>query len=96
MDRDKAFEVLDDILDDHRKMSYSELSAKIGHEESMTIVSSSGDEYQIDIEIRWDDEPGGHVQVMGSIDDGILRDTCTMVTNHLIMEPEEHHVDSES
>lgn len=34
---------------------------------------ASGAAYQFEIEVFWDDKPGGDVRVMGSIDDGGLR-----------------------
>ena len=73
MDREEALSLLDAHLDQYRKLPYAELAAKIGHEEFPEVVGPSGTEYQIEIQVCWDDKPGGDVRVLGAIDDGGLR-----------------------
>jgi hypothetical protein len=33
-------------------------------------VAPSGTRYQVEVQVFWDDRPGGNLRVMGSIDDG--------------------------
>ena len=96
MYREEASELLDVELGEYRQMSYGDLSAMIGHEESLVTVGRAGTEYQIDIQIRWDHEPGGYVRVMASIDDGMCVNDSTSLTCHLVMMPEEYIVDNQS
>ena len=37
------------------------------------VAAPSGNRYQIEIEVFWDDKPNGDVRVIGCIDDGGLR-----------------------
>ena len=95
MDREEALGLLDANLDQYRKLSYAELSAKIGHEEFPEVVGPSGTEYQIEIQIRWDHKPGGDVRVMGTIDDGGLSGAFKPLCSDLIVRPDEHDLDDE-
>ena len=88
MDREEALDLLNANLDQYRQMSYAELSAKIGHEEFPEVVGLSGTEYQIEIQIRWDNKPGGDIRVMGTIDDGTFRGAFKPVCSDLIMRPD--------
>ena len=51
MNREEALSLLNAKLDKYRRMSYAELSAKIGHEEFPEVVGPSGTEYQIEIQV---------------------------------------------
>lgn len=70
MDRSEALKLLNTKLDDYRKLSYSEVAAKIGDEEVVEVTGPSGTVYQIEIQIVWDEKPNGDVRVLGAIDDG--------------------------
>ena len=85
MNREEALSLLDAHLNQYRKLSYAELAAKIGDEEFPEVVGSSGTEYQIEIQIRWDHKPGGDVRVMGTIDDGSFRGAFKPVCEDLIV-----------
>jgi hypothetical protein len=93
MNRQEALSLLDAHLDQYRKLSYGELAAKIGDEEFPEIVGPSGSEYQMEIQIRWDHEPGGDVRVMGTIDDGTFRGAFKPVCSDLIVRPEDRDLD---
>jgi hypothetical protein len=93
MNREEALSLLDVSLDQYRKMSYADLSAKIGHEEFPEVVGASGTAYQIEIQIRWDHKPGGDVRVMGTIDDGTFRGAFKPVCSDLIVRPDDHDWD---
>ena len=70
MDREEALSLLNAKLDEYRKLSYDQLAARVGDEEFPEEVGASGTQYQVEIQIVWDDKPNGAVRVLGSIDDG--------------------------
>ena len=88
MDREEALGLLDAHLDQYRKMSYVELSAKIGDEEFPEVVGPSGTEYQIEIHVTWDHRPDGDIRVMGTIDDGTFRGAFKPVCEDVIVTPD--------
>jgi len=94
MNREEALSLLDANLDRYRKMSYAELSAKIGDEEFPEVVGPSGTEYQIEIQVRWDNKPYGDIRVMGAIDDGGLRAFMPLCSD-LIVRPDDNDLDDE-
>jgi hypothetical protein len=95
MDRQEALGLLNAQLNEYRKMSYAELSAKIGYEEFPAVVGPSGTEYQIEIQIRWDHKPGGDIRVMGSIDNGTFRGAFKPVCEDLLVSPDDQDSDTE-
>lgn len=92
MNREEALGLLNAKLEKYRRLSYAELSAKIGDEEFPEVVGPSGTEYQIEIQICWDHKPGGDVRVMGAIDDGTFRGAFKPVCSDLIVRLDEHGV----
>ena len=70
MDHEEALALLNAKLDDYRKLSYDQLAARVGMRESPEVVGASGAQYQMEIQIIWDNKPGGDVRVMAAIDDG--------------------------
>jgi hypothetical protein len=95
MNRAEALSLLDAHLDQYRKLSYADLTAKIGDEEFPEAVGPSGTEYQMEIQVRWDNKPGGDVRVMGSIDDGTFRGAFKPVCSDLLVRPDEQDLDDE-
>jgi hypothetical protein len=85
MNREEALNLLDAYLDKYRKLSYDELAVKIGYEEFPKVIGGSGTKYQLEIQIRWDHEPGGDIRVMASIDDGTFRGAFKPVCSDLIV-----------
>ena len=73
MDTTEAGNVLRAKLAEYRKLSYEELTAKIGEIECFEIVGPSGTEYQIEVQFFWDDKTNSTIRVGGGIDDGGLR-----------------------
>ena len=65
MDREEALSLLNAKLDEYRKLGYDELAARVGEEEFPEVVGASGTQYQIEIQIVWDDKPDGAVRVSG-------------------------------
>jgi hypothetical protein len=46
-----------------------------------------GREYQIEVEVMWDDQPGGAVRVLAAIDDGSFR-AFLALSDDFIMGPD--------
>jgi hypothetical protein len=71
MDKDEAIQILERELAIFRDKPYADLVGRIpertlGYER----FGATGVEYQAEIQFFWDNQPGGNVRVMGSIDDG--------------------------
>lgn len=73
MDEIEARDLLLRELENHRTRSYDDLRLCIGSVGARTVVSSSGREYNLEIEVFWDGDSEGSLRVLGSIDDGSLR-----------------------
>jgi len=73
MDKAEANSVLSQRLAEYRSLDYGELAAKVGENVCCAIQGPSGAEYQVEIDVLWEDKPGGSVLVLGSVDDGSLR-----------------------
>ena len=61
MNREEALSLLNARLDEYRKLSYGQLAARVGDEEFPEVVGASGTQYQMEIQIVWDDKPDGAV-----------------------------------
>ena len=70
MDRQEALALLTTELDKYRGLTYDQLVERVGDEDFPDVVGPSGVQYQLEIQVVWDDQPGGTVRVLGSIDDG--------------------------
>jgi hypothetical protein len=73
MDKKEAQKLLTEELGAYRRRSYADLAASIGEVRSGEIAGPAGREYQTEVNVLWDDRPGGNIRVIGSIDDGGLR-----------------------
>ena len=88
MDAKKARRSLLVYLEDYRAKSYDELSSLIGKVEIDECLKS----FQIEVQVFWDDRPGGDVRVVGGIDDGGIR-ALIPLTESFIMNPQGGFVD---
>jgi hypothetical protein len=70
MDKAEARRVLSEHLQSYRARSYRELASRVGEVDTREFSAPSGNLYQIEIQIFWDDQPGDNLRVIGSIDDG--------------------------
>ena len=74
MDNHEATTLLRKELGALRRRSYEELAKLAGGSlPTIAVTGLSGTVYQIEIDVLWDDSPGGAIRVVGSIDDGGLR-----------------------
>jgi len=70
MDNQEAKTLLTKKLAEYRHLSHADLVAKIDDIDCFEISGPTGVEYQIEIQIFWDDKPDGDLRVIGGIDDG--------------------------
>jgi len=79
MDNAEAAALLKAHLAAYRLRPYSELLTMRGKPQVAELRGDSGGRYQVEVEVFWDDRPGGALRVRGSIDDGgwrALRPLC--------------------
>ena len=94
MDKQEAKELLSETLTRYRKLSYVDLVAKIDQDDHLEVTGSSGAQYQIEIQVFWDNKPSGDVRVMGAIDDGGLR-AFVPLTDDFIVSPDGRFIGEE-
>jgi len=92
MDKEKALAVLAVQLGRYRRRSYAALRALIGEIEAYEIETPDGLAYQIEIQVFWDDKPGGDIRVGGAVDDGGWR-AYAPLTDDFIISPDGSFVD---
>ena len=86
MNNEEAAAILRDHLQIYRRRSYAELVALLGKPQVATADGSSGANYQLEVEVHWDDRPGGNIRVLGAIDDGGAR-AFKPLTDDFILAP---------
>jgi hypothetical protein len=93
MDLNEATGILQNRLEEFKKLSYAELKRLVEDRmlETLEINGASGAEYQLEIEARWDDKPGGSIRMMMAIDDGGVR-AFVPLTADFIKAPDESFV----
>lgn len=88
MDKQEAREILADHMARYRAMSHGELAALIGDVLVHEATGASGASYTLEFDILWDHEPGGHIRVVGAVDDGGLRSAFSPLTDDFILTPD--------
>ena len=73
MDKSEAQAILWEHVGKYRRLAYGSLEQRLNRPENFVVAGSSGREYQIEVQMFWDDKKGGDIRVMLSIDDGGLR-----------------------
>ncbi len=86
VNNEEAATILRGHLLTYRRRSYSELVALLGTPQVTKADGPSGAKYQLEVEVYWDDRPGGNVRVLGAIDDGGRR-TFKPLTHDFILAP---------
>ena len=66
---------------------YAELKSEVGESRQLQTTGQSGTQYQVDVQVRWDDIPNGDIRVLGGIDDGGWR-AFAPLTEDFILGPE--------
>jgi hypothetical protein len=88
MDKNEARSVLARHIEGWRRRSYQELVTLLGHQRCEVVLGPSGAEYQIEVDVMWDDKAGGCVRVLGCIDDGHLLAALRPLMEDFIMAPD--------
>jgi hypothetical protein len=70
VDQAEARGILRAHLDEWRRRTYAELRSEVGESRQLQTTGQSGTQYQVDVQVRWDDKPNGDIRVFGGIDDG--------------------------
>src|SRR5688572_10402491 len=88
MDKEEARQLLRDHLQIYRSRSYQDLVRLIGETQVAEVRGASGTDYQIEVEVQWDERPGGYIRVLGAIDDGGFRPAFLPVCDDFILAPD--------
>jgi hypothetical protein len=88
MDKEEAKRVLEDHLQNYRRRSYDDLALLLGETQVAELPGASGATYQIEVEVCWDDQPGGSIRVLGAIDDGSFRAALTPLCDDFLLAPD--------
>lgn len=71
MKNEEAFAVLDLELAKFRDEPYAALVTRMSDGSvDYELTAPSGRKYQVEVQVFWDNRPGGNVRVRGAIDDG--------------------------
>ena len=74
MKNEEAAAVLEQELATYRDETYADLVLRLpGEPITCERMAPTGTKYQIEVQFFWDDQPGGNVRILGSIDDFGLR-----------------------
>ena len=89
MDKRQAGKVLAEELERYQEMGYSRLSCLVGEEIVFTVTGMDGIEYQLEIDVLWDNprKPGETLRVIGSVDDGRFPAAFAPLTLDFLVEP---------
>jgi hypothetical protein len=87
VDNIEAIRLAKEQLAPWRARSYQELASRVGQSLRFEITAPSGVWYQGDVLFVWDDQSGGDVRVIASIDDGRWR-ALAPLTDSFIMRPD--------
>ena len=88
MDKAEARALLAVELGRFRAMAYGELVSLIGAVQVVQVAGPSSTRYTVEVDVFWDDRPGGNLRVIGGIDDGGFRAALTPLGDDFILTPE--------
>lgn len=90
MNRNEGKEVLEEQLQRFSGGSYLELclQAMAQRVETYEVLGESGVLYQVEVQFLWDQQPGGVIRVLGSIDDQGFSSLVPLTDSLLIRSPE--------
>ena len=88
MDKVEAKRLLQDHLQSYRRRPYHDLVTLLGETQVAEVLGASGVPYQIEVEVQWDQHPGGSIRVLGGIDDGTFRAAFSTVCDDFLLAPD--------
>ena len=85
MDRVKAARLLREVMVGYAQSPRAELELLIGETDAFEIGDGGERDYQVEVNAFWDDQPGGTIRVVGSIDDGGFLTSFKPVTDGFLV-----------
>lgn len=85
MDRGEAARLLRREMTVYAGHSRAELTRLIGQTDAYAVQGLRDLSYQVEVNVYWDDEAGGTIRVIGSIDDGGFRSSFSPLTDGFLM-----------
>jgi len=83
MDEDTARAILIAAMREYRRRPYQALAAIVGQADLREVRAPDGTRYQLELQVLWDEKPGGPVRVLGAVDDGRLRAFWPLTTDFI-------------
>ena len=87
MDKIEAKAVLQIELEKYRRRTYQSLLELLHDPDVYTVTGSSGTEYQLEVQVMWDNQPDGNLRIMAGIDDGGFFSAFAPLTEGFILSP---------
>jgi hypothetical protein len=87
MNNEEAKVILDEYLSSYKSRTFNELLELLEEGQQFEVTAPSGKEYQIEIQALWDDNLGGDLRIIISIDDGWWR-AYFPLTSGFVVSPE--------
>jgi hypothetical protein len=88
MDKVEARSLLEDFLADLKTRSRENLQGLLSNPICLEKTGASGVIYQIEYQAVWDEEPGGELRIIASIDDGGFLSALIPMTSGFILPPD--------
>jgi hypothetical protein len=85
MDRSEAAKLLRREMNVYAGHPRTELARLIGQTDAYAVQGPHNVSYQVEVNAYWDDEAGGTIRVIGSIDDGGFRSSLSPLTDGFLM-----------
>ena len=79
-----ARKLLNDELETLKTRPYSFFAQSVNRTTHKKIIGQDGANYQIEIEVFWDNRRGGDIRVLGSVDDGQIRASAPLTEDFVI------------
>ena len=70
MNKQEAQSLLRKTLKRYRKLSYDELRDMMGKIDILEVEGETGTQYQVEVQVFWDNKRKQNIRVLGAIDDG--------------------------
>ena len=87
MNKQEAQSLLRKTLKRYKKWPYDELRDMIGKIDTLQIKGETGTEYQVEVQVFWDNKLKQNIRVSGAIDDGGWR-AFLPITDSFIVAPD--------
>lgn len=79
--------LLRDRVGRYKGWRYAELVQLLNHHEAFEMTAASGASYEVELQVQWQDLPGGPLRVSESVHNDDLRD-LDLLTGSFVVQPE--------